>query len=1078
MITMKNQKTTIRDQLLSNENIFLAIYLVHSYIDEKELLSLSDQKELVRLKQIFDMGHIQEVMEKVRSRLSEVLDAEAEFFEISVYFKPKKYQDGQTIFRPLHTAPLIDQIAMIAMLQVLVYDFSQQGKLLPSELSRLLPSNFYGNVVSYDGKHLFRPWQDQYKKYTAEANGLLSRYSETEEYRYEVNLDLKNFFPSINPKILYHFICGKLPRRWQSDSVVLKILKKLLIFKLCELDETEVRWYLQSESGDRVGLGGYAKGLPQGLPHTYFLANLFMLLVQKEYEKIFPGRMVFYVDDSVIFTNGTKGFLDRSEFAECISALNNNICAVENQLLEETSRGLNLPEDYPYTDEDFGVEVHDNIKSTFSPIPDAKENSGEIYLHGLSREASNIGFNMYTSFSENELSMMLSRVRSILKIISDEINRIDEARDLRSYREKLLRYRRFFKYRETILAYREEGNIQELYNMVLADIVCREDPKKIQEFYEKYTDDILASAIQFTFRRCTEEQAPVKDLVCAVNELICALYQEHTNHSYIKKFYEVYLEDKLEYQPDDVYQALVPVLFLQFHALLEQKDTAKWDEFRKLINRGEAGLFDHMGYSNLYEYSRHVRASSDELTRMLLNAVYSYLFEYNLEDRFVFARHSRNPIEYAQIRILAALRNSRFSLNAFVLKYASDYTQDEFLCTADYSLLQVLNIFKSFVQKIDWIDQLILIHKYCCDTWKNGSKFLHFYTLHNQEHAVTLIQRAVEWLHAVSYFKLKQIDCFILFAACYLHDISMVSLPHTEDFYTGKNLTADQIYTDLELRLMSGQTKNKKRVLYQAYEKIDEFFEHGVRNRHAADSAMEIRKFTELNFLDPAIREFIARVSEAHGYDTADVYSAKSKGRESLINEKFIKILLRLSDLSDMSRYRISNVILKHNLTNLSEVSRFHWISHLITDDFHVSANHSVAPQTGGSKSLLYPGAITENLEVTVDVLMSQTTAVKGMHCKYVSSSSICKEGDDPGIVIICDQGKRCNSSQCIFLCKWFALKNKYLLKELAALKTYLNSVPDYFFASEAKVNVKIVSNTDIPNDAFDYLRTYVDNRT
>lgn len=411
----------------------------------------------------------------------------------------------------------------------------------------------------------------------------------------------------------------------------------------------------------------------------------------------------------------------------------------------------------------------------------------------------------------------------------------------------------------------------------------------------------------------------------------------------------------------------------------------------------------------------------------------------------------------------------------------SDYIKDEYLCTVDYSLLQVLAVFRTFVQKIDWIDQLILTHKYCCDTWRNGSKFLHFYTLHNQDHAVTLIRCAVEWLHAISYFQLKRIDYFILFVACYLHDISMVSLPHTEKFYVGTNPEADQIYTDLELQLTSGQTKNKKQALYHAYQRIDEYFEHGVRGNHAEDSAREIRTFPELDFLDPSIREFIARVSEAHGYDTPDIYSVKSIGQKALINEKFIKIILRLSDLSDMSRYRISNIILNHNLANLNEVSRFHWISHLITDACHISVSHLPGPKTSGSKSFLHQGAIIENLEITVDVRMSQTTAVKGMQCKYVSDSSWRTAGpgeNGPKIVITCDQGKCCNSPQCIFLCKWFALKNEYLLKELAALKTYLNSVPDYFFASEAKVNVKVISNTGISNDIFDYLRAYVDSKT
>lgn len=1077
---MSNPQTTIRDRLLSDENIFLAIYLVNSYIQNKELLSLSEQKELVRLKQVFDVKHIESTIEKIRLRLSKILDDEGNFFEISVYFKPKKYQEGHTVFRPLHTAPLYDQIAMIAMLQVLVYDISPQGKLLPSELSRLLPSNFYGNIISYDGKHLFRPWQDQYQEYTSKANSLLYQYGETREYRYEVDLDLENFFPSIDPKVLYPFICSKLPLHWQNDPDILRILKKLLIFRLCKLDETEIGWYLPSEEKERGRRGGYAKGLPQGLPHTYFLANLFMLLVQEEYDKLFHGSMVFYVDDSVIFTNGTDGFLDEVKFIECIGVLNQNISDAERRLLRNLDHVLTTPEDYCYSDTDFGVKVHTDSKSTCTPIPDAKENSGEIYLHGLSRETSNISFDMYTSFSENEISMMLSRVRSILGIISKEIERVKEREDMGAYKKKLLRYQKFFKYRQTILDYREDGNIKKLYQAVLSDITLRKDSENIKAFYEKYTDDILDAVIRFTFRRCTEEHVDTKVLIREVKNLIGALYQKHTEHSYIKKAYDVYLKEQLEYWPDDVYQPLISTLFLRFHPLWGQRDAARWKEFGVLLEKDEDELFHYMGYSNLYRYSKYVRASSDELTRMLLNAAYSYIFEYDLDDRFVFSRHSRSPIEYAQIRALAALRNPQFSFDVFVLRYR-DYTKDEFLCTVDYSLLQVLDIFKTFVQKINWIDQLILTHKYCCDTWRNGSKYLHFYTLHNQDHAVTLIRRAVEWLHAISYFQLKLIDCFILFAACYLHDISMVSLPHTEKFYVGTDPEADQIYTDLELQLMSSQTQNKKQALYHAYQRIDEYFEHGVRGNHAEDSAKEIRNFPELSFLAPSIREFIARVSEAHGYNTPDIYSVKSIGQKALINEKFIKIILRLSDLSDMSRYRISNVILNHNLANLNEVSRFHWISHLITDDCHISANHSPGLKAGTSKSFLHQGAIIETLEVTVDVLMSQTTAVKGMQCRYVSNSdwnTAGQEEDGTKIVITCDQEKCCNSPQCIFLCKWFALKNEYLLKELAALKTYLNSVPDYFFASEAKVNVKVISNTDIPNDVFDYLKAYVDART
>lgn len=39
---IKNKQLTIKDRLLSNENIFLSIYMVNSYIQNKELLNKED----------------------------------------------------------------------------------------------------------------------------------------------------------------------------------------------------------------------------------------------------------------------------------------------------------------------------------------------------------------------------------------------------------------------------------------------------------------------------------------------------------------------------------------------------------------------------------------------------------------------------------------------------------------------------------------------------------------------------------------------------------------------------------------------------------------------------------------------------------------------------------------------------------------------------------------------------------------------------------------------------------------------------------------------------------------------------
>lgn len=1090
----------LKKRLLSDENIFLSIHLVGSYIQNKELLSPEERKELYSLKDVFNSSKINNTIIKVRSKLDKILNNENEYFESKVFFKPKKIDDeGKNVFRPLHTASLIEQIAMIAMLQVLVYDLDvKTGKLVPSELSRLLPSNFYGNRISFDGMQLFRPWQEQYQEYTTKANGILYTCSETFEYKYEVSLDLENFFPSINPQVLFLFITKHLPLKLDKNekNTLHVILKKLLIFKLNSLNSTETSWYIKSNSrrtiDDELATIKYTKGMPQGLPHTYFMANIFMLMVQEKYKVFFPGKMLFYVDDSVIFTNGTEEEITPETFVESVESLNQKIRASEQDLLDKDKKAnWILPQDYCYDTNDYGVQVHPaetpNSKSVFSRVPDAKKYSGELYLKSLSRETSNMGFDISTIFSDAEVQMISNRTNAILDAINREIEQIDKD-DLtkKVYYDKLLRYKKFFSYRKTLLDYRNTGNIHDLKESVLMDINLRNYKGKLKEFYEKYTDDILAANIQFVFKRCTEESIDTKDLIKAVKSLNKALYGKSVDHSYILQSYRPYLEKKPEFFLVDYYFSLQNAIATKFSYLRVQSEKQKiiWiqNKFETLCQNNCNDLFIMLELKSLFDQSKHVRNSSSNIERMVLNAVFSFLFEYDIDDSVTFAKKSRTPIQYSEIRVLTALRNYTFLTSDF-LENLEVYTQDEYWETCDYYLLQVLDAFKIFVRSPKRIDDLILVHKYCCDTWKNGSKYLHFYTLHNQEHAVALIKSSIQLLHAISYFKIKQIDYYALFAACYLHDISMVTLPDSSKFFAANDENANCIYTEFAEGYSDAQynsTKSKK-LLCETYHKIDDFFENDIRSHHAKDSAKEIRTFSELNFIEPAMRELIARISNGHGYDSADVYYVKSVGKTSLVNEKFITILLRLSDLLDMSKYRISKVILNHNLENLTPVSRFHWISHLLTDGYALETEYKISKSSNSSNNtgeLLSNGSITEKIKLTVNVLMSQTTEViKKEKCKFIEKGEfIHKDEEQPVILINCDKDEVCGNKKCNFMCKWFVAKNYYLFEELGALKEYLANVQDNFFAPEISVSIRSVSSTGIPNDIFDYLREYIEN--
>lgn len=69
-------KMSIKERTLSNENIFLAISLVHSYIQEVGLLSKEDRALLEKLKDVYDENFIKQIMKRVKARVSEILSHE------------------------------------------------------------------------------------------------------------------------------------------------------------------------------------------------------------------------------------------------------------------------------------------------------------------------------------------------------------------------------------------------------------------------------------------------------------------------------------------------------------------------------------------------------------------------------------------------------------------------------------------------------------------------------------------------------------------------------------------------------------------------------------------------------------------------------------------------------------------------------------------------------------------------------------------------------------------------------------------------------------------------------------------
>ncbi|MCR5312382.1 MAG: hypothetical protein K6E54_01800, partial [Bacteroidaceae bacterium] len=305
--------------------------------------------------------------------------------------------------------------------------------------------------------------------------------------------------------------------------------------------------------------------------------------------------------------------------------------------------------------------------------------------------------------------------------------------------------------------------------------------------------------------------------------------------------------------------------------------------------------------------------------------------------------------------------------------------------------------------------------------------------------------------------------------------ISMVTFPFL-DSIQDNSYESDEIYTnfinDIRKSLDDDNLSDKsvKKLLKDYYLKVDEFYENRVRSNHAKDSAREIRSRKELSFIDEALREIVAEVSEAHGYNIADIYYKKSSAKSQNWSEKYTKILLRLADLLDMSNYRVSRVILNHNINNMGEVSRFHWLSHMVTKGYSLDVQYDL--KKGINENYLSKESIVEIIQLIVYVDLPQFTKVTSPRCNEMNL--IKTNGEE--IVLECGSGCQ-GKIDCNFLCKWFSTKNNYLFTELDALRKYLNSVPDNYFDTRIEVIIKTSGKSVLNAEQFSYLKDFVDAR-
>lgn len=1076
----------LKDKILSEQNIFTAIYSLESYVFEKGLLDKDDIDLYNRLSDKYNDCLIRETIKRCQDKIQSVL-TEGNLFDVKVYFKLKKYDEDvkQFVFRPIHTADLISQISMVSMLLPLMYK-DEESKREFSELAKLMPHNFYGNIPSSCVDNLFIKWQYKYKQYSEAIIHKSKEYKETRQYKNEVCMDLKDFFPSIDPCYIYGVILKLMSPLYEGeDRNMLKlVLSRLLFFTFREENFTDWLKEYYPNVDIKQSEVYITRGIAQGLPQSYFFGNVCMIQVANEIKTELDGDAYYYVDDSVVFTNKIKDQLD----FECIinnlnEKLKNNIKGKESkkecmELLPSEVRDMALI--IPYT-----VSFHPN-KSFYNPLTDGADNTGGLQY--LTRQVSMAAV-LSNNLDDDEDSMSLAKLDKLIEVINQELKKLKELQEKRTSESEynysnniklLKRHKKYFLFRQRLLKMRNEGEVSsDFWNSFVERFRVGKDGVSEKVLSEELEEEIFQSESRLVIT-CSSE-----DLWTERYEQI-AEWEKKLAKNRNSLYYKADLSGaKIYSQRKSVfYESLSDEWRKKSSLKSSVPESKKWILIKEDIKKWrDLQMKDE-------NYACFVRRASDEYTRKYYNALFSFLYNVEISDQLSFAKINNRCVNYTELRILAYLRNRHFKQTEFEdFLYDIYDRQDRVLGNMhiDMAILEVLHILITTVKNPKNVDDIILTHRVVSAMWKNGSKFLNAYTLHNEDHAICLIKQCKKILSVVDYLGLKQDDYYVLFLACYLHDISMVIHPDLNLFNLSTEET-DRIATKNRLRYVDAYTapsESYHELLLKTFNDIYGYFENEKRSKHSKESATYIRHHSKdfFNYLSKSIIELVAKVSESHGYDAIEVYGRKSKAKSESYSLKYMMILIRLADLMDMSNDRVNYYRLRESLNSLSEVSKFHWISHLVTDKANIRATYQYDPE-----KRLWEYPLTETIHIDLFLNVSYTAAIdRKSGCRFcvaqywnsVSNIGIDEiDWKDYEVMQIkikndeyCDAYKK---KSCPIICAWMQKKNGYLALELNHLGNYLNKVNTRLFTTEFEIDLIFDDTHKLDSDMFDSVHDYL----
>lgn len=907
-----------------------------------------------------------------------------------------------------------------------------------SSLNKLIPRNFWGNILTDKPEYLYEKWSDKYKGYIHATMEKHDKYSKTKVYTNEAYLDLINCFPNINVNILYNDIKQRLHGVYE-ESELDRVLQLLLCFQIdADFNIAEQTAYYGKELKTNDTL--FTKGLPQGLPHCFFLANLYLLHVKIIVEKNIDCDIDYYVDDMTLFCN-----LNHAALIGKVKEINKKIHSELSSDILSPVKEIN--KFYADNGIRFELKFHEDDEKCSSIRIDKSEGSlGNMFV--LSRKTSGVADNIKISLNEDSLHSTLSQVDCLIKAISKEKKLVAKLQgdEVALYRKRLDSYYKFYKLRKELIE-------QKLHDA----------PEDVKKVFPKADTLMEEGLLQQTYRVWLQYRPDNKE---DINESIKNFELSKAGKDGIQLCHLYFVSDCKNFPKTlDLYEQTTKYECLYKDAkrqiLIWRRDGCS---LRQLLEKIR-------GVNLQGEYRSFVYNASPDFQRVCNIAYVCTFLSIPLSVRNCYTTTDFRPLKWFEIRLLHYLYQPRFNLIKFydfADRVLSEADKGKFTNTSDPLIYKVLPLFLATVVGHENNDTLILSHYYVQSIWKNGSKFLHFFTLHNVEHSVELILQSFIISHTFSIYQLTTVDYFFLFMSCYFHDISLITYPDINEFHLEEDYKFKA--TDIRGRMI------------EAFKKIDSYFENQIRNPHPEESAKLLRNSPAFDFLEDSTRDLVADISESHGKDDKDIYKKVSEKEYTVdkvmsrLHLTHLKSILRLADSLDMSQDRVSPIYLDKTFLLMPEVSRFHWISHLAVNHCSLSAAYKsqMVRRVGQEKSYLSPRNLKEY--ITLNILFNiKLDIMSKLPCKEACKSSKV-ESEAYGFHIILGQGgcKRVETNECPLICKWMHEKNKYINEELLHIADMNNASNEKTFTTKVDVEYHFDKVNQSVDDYIPFIDEYL----